>query len=280
MWWYLLILLPVAMVLWLLYEWYEHSVIQYTTTEVECQKISSHQPLRICLISDLHNNHKRFEKLLAHIREFRPEVILLAGDLVDKHKKNNLQAQKFLQAISSLSIPVFYAPGNHELSLSEKYPDAWESYINHLPSNVCFLENRSVLIKAKNRLCISGLALDRVFYKKGKLHDQAEDLPDIPVPENEFHILIAHHPEYVALYKKYRADFIVSGHLHGGLLRLPGIGGMVSPRLCLPEYDAGLIKGPFGQKLFVSRGLGSHTIPLRFFNRVEVNFLILKGTET
>jgi len=87
---------------------------------------------------------------------------------------------------------------------------------------------------------------------------------------------MAHHPEYAQLYEVYHADLIVSGHLHGGLLRLPWIGGVLSPRLRLPDCDAGLLELQNNSKLFVSRGLGSHTIPLRFFNRVEVNFLTLK----
>ena len=108
------------------------------------------------------------------------------------------------------------------------------------------------------------------------MYNKPEDLPEINIPEHEFQILIAHHPEYASVYNKYEADFIVSGHLHGGLLRLPFIGGVVSPRLRLPECDAGLMELSDNSKLFVSRGLGSHTIPLRFFNRVEVNFLVLK----
>ena len=90
--------------------------------------------------------------------------------------------------------------------------------------------------------------------------------------------MMAHNPEYADLYKKYKADFIVAGHLHGGLLRLPFIGGVVSPRLRLIQgCDAGLVKLPDNSLLFVSRGIGFHTIPLRFFNRAEMNFLVLKG---
>ena len=103
------------------------------------------------------------------------------------------------------------------------------------------------------------------------------DEPEINIPEHKFQILLAHHPEYASIYDKYNADFIVSGHLHGGLVRLPGVGGVVSPRLRLPDCDAGLMELSGDSKIFISRGLGSHTIPLRFFNRVEVNFLTLKG---
>lgn len=279
MWWYVLILLPVAVVIWLIYEWFQHSFVQYVTTAVECQKLPNNTELKLCLISDLHNNRKNLQKLTERICEFSPEVILLAGDLVDKHRTENLCAEQFLTALNNLSLPVYYSAGNHELSLIEKHPEEWKKYINNLPEGVQFLDNESVLLKGDKKVCLSGLSLPREFYKKGRLYDAQEALPDWSIPENDFHILMAHHPEYAKLYKKYQADLVVSGHLHGGLLRLPFIGGVLSPRLRLPDCDAGLMVLDGDSKLFVSRGLGSHTIPLRFFNRVEVNFLILKGTD-
>ena len=280
MWWYLLFLIPLAVILWLLYEWMEHALVQYNSTVVECQKLPENKELRLCLISDLHNNKKDLSALLRRVNDFAPEYVLLAGDMVNKHKPKNINAEQFFEALNSLGIPVFYSQGNHELTLEEEYPAEWKQYVEALPEHITYLNNASVLTGEQNTLCISGLSLPRAFYKKGNLYKEAEDLPEISVPQNVFHILLAHNPEYASLYKKYQADFIVSGHLHGGLLRLPFIGGLVSPRLRLPNgCDAGLVRLSGGSQMFVSRGLGSHTIPLRFFNRVEVNFLILKGTK-
>lgn len=276
MWWILLVVFQVAVVLWLLYEWMEHSMVLYSTTDVECHHLPQKKELKICLISDLHNNRKNLSKLMEHISAFSPDMVLIAGDLVNKHKTLNKEADKFLDALTSLSVPVYYSAGNHELSLSENFPEAWKNYLRDLPEGVTYLDNESVLLE-DNTICITGLSLPREFYKKGKLYNNTEDLPKISIPEHKFHILLAHHPEYAFMYGVYKADFIVSGHLHGGLLRLPFIGGVVSPRLRLPDCDAGLMELSDKSKLFVSRGLGSHTIPLRFFNRVEVNFITLKN---
>ena len=279
MWWYLLIVLPIAVILWLSYEWWEHSAVQYNTTSVVYQKLPQNKELKICLISDLHNNRKNLTKLIKRIALFSPDMILIAGDLVDKHKTENKEAINFLSAVTKLSVPVYYAAGNHELSLEENFPESWQSYLKMLPDGVCFLDNVSVVFPQNNKICVTGLSLPREFYKKGAMYDKTEALPEINIPEHEFQILVAHHPEYASMYHKYAADIMVSGHLHGGLLRLPFIGGVVSPRLRLPKCDAGLIELSDNSKLFVSRGLGSHTIPLRFFNRVEVNFLVLKRTK-
>lgn len=275
-----MIILPVATVLWLLYEWMEHSLIQYESTVVELQDMPKNKELKICLITDLHNNKKNLSKIRKKLKEFHPEFILLAGDMVDKHKTCNRNTEQFMKAISLLKIPVYYSAGNHELSMQENYPEIWEAYKTGLPENVLYLENEMVVSAYDDTLFISGLSLPMPFYQKGSLYNKPEELPDFDVPETGMHIMMAHNPEYVELYTKYRADLIVSGHLHGGLLRLPFIGGVVSPRLRLPKgCDAGLMKLNNNSSLFVSRGLGSHTIPLRFFNRVEINFLVLKGTK-
>lgn len=279
MWWYLL-LLPVAVGLWLLYEWLEHTMVQYTSTDVECQKLPKNTELRICLMSDLHNNRKRLDKLVKHIFEFAPDVILLAGDLIDKHKAENLQAENFLAALSDLGVPIYYSMGNHESAMKEKQPEAWNAYAKSVRETAQLLDNSGTALQTHPGVYVSGLSLPKEYYQKGNLCKSAEYLPELAIPENCFHIMLAHNPEYVTLYEKYHADFIVSGHLHGGLLRLPLIGGVVSPRLRLPEgCDAGLVELSKNKFMFVSRGLGSHTIPLRFFNRVEVNFLVLKGTK-
>ena len=86
MWWILLVVLPVAIVLWLLYEWMEHFMVQYSTTIVECHNLPTKKELKICLISDLHNNRKKLSKRMEHILAFSPDMVLIAGDLVNKHK--------------------------------------------------------------------------------------------------------------------------------------------------------------------------------------------------
>ena len=258
----------------------EHSLIQYNSTIVELQKMPKNKELKICLITDLHNNKKNLSEIVQKLTVFHPDFIFLAGDMVDKHKICNRNTEQFLKAISLLKIPVYYSAGNHELSMQENYPEVWKAYKTRLPENVFYLENETMGSASDDMLFISGLSLPMPFYQKGNLYNKPEELPNLEVPETGIHILMAHNPEYAELYTKYRADFIVSGHLHGGLLRLPFIGGVVSPRLRLPKgCDAGLMKLNNNSSLFVSRGLGSHTIPLRFFNRVEINFLVLKGTK-
>lgn len=279
MWWIVFLLLPVAVIVWLFYEWLEHSRIKYATTKVECQTLSKNQELRLCLISDLHNNRKKMFKVRERIQAFAPDVILLAGDMVDKHKAKNVRAEAFIRCLAELNIPIYYSVGNHEAYMQKHQPGAWMEYLSITKDYAHFLDNESVFLKGNPKIVISGLSLPDMYYKKGKLQTSEEGLPELPVPKEGFHIMMAHNPEYASMYARYHAGFIVSGHLHGGLLRLPLIGGVVSPRLRFTGPDAGLVKLSDTSQMFISRGLGSHTIPLRFFNRVEINFLVLKGVE-
>ena len=126
---------------------------------------------------------------MEHISAFSPNMVLIAGDLVNKHKTLNKEADKFLDALTSLSVPVYYSAGNHELSLTEKFPDSRKNYFEKLPGGVCFLDNDSVLFQKENSICITGLSLPKEFYKKGRLYGKPEDLPEISIPEHKFHIL-------------------------------------------------------------------------------------------
>lgn len=93
------------------------------------------------------------------------------------------------------------------------------------------------------------------------------------VKEDKFSILLAHNPEYFKSYAKWGADLTVSGHIHGGIMRLPLIAVMFPPSLRLfPKYDSGEFEEN-GKKMILSRGMGLHHIKLRFFNRPEISVI-------
>ena len=93
------------------------------------------------------------------------------------------------------------------------------------------------------------------------------------VGENDkklMNLMIAHNPIYFPSYKQWGADLVLSGHIHGGIIRIPGIGGLLSPDCTFfPKYDGGMFSED-GATMIVSRGLGTHTIPIRIFNPGEL----------
>jgi len=182
--------------------------------------------------------------------------------------------------------PVFYANGNHEQRMKEEvklYGDMYQRYMNELKGlGIHFLSNQTDTILIKGQaLQITGLDIYYKCYTKG-LKTIPFTLADMErcigkKRSRRYHILLAHNPMYMDTYKEWGADMILSGHLHGGAVRIPGLGGVISPQMRLfPKYGGGHDRED-GRDIIVSRGLGSHSIPLRLFNAPEMIVIQLKG---
>ena len=137
----------------------------------------------------------------------------------------------------------------------------------------CLLEDEKEQINIKGtHLTVHGYELPEKYYKRfQQQYISAEEIrKSIQEPEEgRYNILLAHNPVYFEGYALWGADLTLSGHLHGGLMRLPLIGGVISPQVKLfPKYDCGLYE-KYGRKLLVTAGLGSHSIAFRINNPAE-----------
>ena len=273
-------------------ELHHFRVTHYT---IESQKFKGFsRDLNLIFLSYLHNRvyGEKNEPLLQAIRNEKPDLILIGGDmLVGKEDASYDIALDFTSQLPEIA-PVLYATGNHEQRMREKpeiYQAAYADYRQQLKDRgVLFLENGSCRIEAGTVLLeISGVELPSASYKKlKKLPIQASDIAEylhkdsVSVTEDSvYHILLAHNPAYMNAYKGWGADLILSGHLHGGVMRLPGIGGVITPQAFLfPKYSGEMTKEG-EQTIIVSRGLGTHTINIRLFNQPEVVSICLKRSE-
>ena len=273
-------------------ELHHFRVTHYT---IESQKFKGFsRDLNLIFLSDLHNRvyGEKNEPLLQAIRNEKPDLILIGGDmLVGKEDASYDIALDFTSQLPEIA-PVLYATGNHEQRMREKpeiYQAAYADYRQQLKDRgVLFLENGSCRIEAGTVLLeISGVELPSASYKKlKKLPIQASDIAEylhkdsVSVTEDSvYRILLAHNPAYMNAYKGWGADLILSGHLHGGVMRLPGIGGVITPQAFLfPKYSGEMTKEG-EQTIIVSRGLGTHTINIRLFNQPEVVSTCLKRSE-
>lgn len=251
---------------------------------------------RIIFLSDMHNHvyGKQNNKLFEAIKAEQPDLILIGGDMLVA--KNDVRYQEALDFVSRLPqlCPVYYASGNHEQRIKENqenYSLCYEEYRKKLQAEgVRFLENESCDILLGNQhIHISGLELPLIVNKKFRKADvTAEDVRRClgekhttgnqekqqetteNFADNSYHILLAHNPSYMEAYKEWGSDLILSGHLHGGCVRLPGIGGVITPQAFLfPKYSGEMtVEGE--QTIIVSKGLGTHTFNVRLFNPAEV----------
>ena len=253
-------------------------VREYTVT---AEKIT--EDMDIVLLADLHNKQygKNNSKLVEAIDKIHPDCIIVAGDMVTaKPGKSNEIPIKLFDKLSKYQI--FYGIGNHEYRMKiyeDIYGDAYKQYIEQLKKySVHILENDSIELKKRN-VVIQGIMIKREYYKR--IHKKQMDPSYLKkltgnINNDQFQIFIAHNPEYFEDYVNAGADLVLSGHIHGGIMRLPGLGGVISPKCTLfPKYDGGMFKYGKGN-MILSRGLGMHTIPIRIFNPGELVVIHLK----
>lgn len=228
------------------------------------------------ILSDLHDNTYGMNncKLLDCINATLVSDIIIAGDMITGKKKSDWsKTEKFLLELSK-NHRVYYINGNHEYRTKifpEEYGNKYYDYKSTLEEGgVIFIENQSIV---DENIKITGFEIDKRFYKKFKKFSM--DIEEIEnsigkCDEGFYNILVAHNPRYIDSYKKWNPDMIISGHFHGGVARIPWIGGTISPQFDLfPKYSGGMYE--LGKAIaIVSRGLGTHSIKIRLFNKPEV----------
>lgn len=251
---------------------------RFVIREYQCKTDKLPKNETMILLSDLHNKSfgRDNNKLLAAIEQIHPTRILIAGDMYTCKANSTTQTAQKLVCTLARKYPVYYCNGNHEQKTRlypEVFGDVYDRYIDTIESSgVCFLDNEKIDLTEAN-IELYGLNIERNFYEKFK--QEKMDLnylkARLGMPNSSaFSILIAHNPDYFETYADWGADLVVSGHVHGGLMKLPVFGGVISPSLRLfPHYDGGEYQLK-NSKLILSRGLGTHTLPIRIFNPGEL----------
>ena len=265
----------ILVLLWvMLYDSNRFVVTKYNFTDKKIKKSA-----RAVVLADLHNKRygKENERLLAAIEECKPDFILVAGDILTAKPGASLDtAIHFVNALAE-KYPVYYGNGNHEHRLKlypKNYGDMHERYTRALAdAGIVHLVNSHAEL-AEYGINIYGAEIDKFYYKRFGIQPMApEYLTELlgQADETKYNILLAHNPDYFPQYAEWKADLVCSGHVHGGMVRIPFIGrGVVSPNVrFFPEYDGGLFtRGE--STMLLSRGLGMHTIPVRLFNPGEL----------
>lgn len=270
--------------------WREIHRFIITEYEIESPKFEVNmEEKRIVFLSDLHNREygEKNEELVGAIRAAKPDLILVTGDmLVGKPGHSFEKAARFMRQLPGIA-PVYYSNGNHEQRMREEketYGDAYWQYKKELEeAGVIWLENEGCSVECKGgKVQIYGLEIPiESYYRMKRYRPTVEDIlerlgqPDM----GEYNILLAHHPEFADAYKKWGADLILSGHLHGGVARLPVLGGIISPQAGLfPKYSGDCYREG-DCSIVVSKGLGTHTLNIRFWNPAEMIILHVRGKE-
>ncbi len=258
-------------------------ITEYTLTT---HKLKAGESLTLAVISDLHEctfgAHN--DRLYFAVEEINPDAVVIPGDFVNACSGGDSEnTMLFLKRLKDRYPKIYYGPGNHERKLFERvrytrHMVIFERGLNN--SGVRLMRNESELIS--DRVRIYSLDLNHAFYRKVFKREVPPGMLELLLkrPDRKFYnILIAHDPDHFPEYAAWGPDLVLSGHVHGGLIRLPKVGGLVSPGYRLfPEYDSGLYSEG-ASKMIVSRGAGSHTINVRINNPPEILKVVIKGRE-
>lgn len=239
---------------------------------------------RIVQLSDLHNASfgDKNEELVKEIAKLKPDIILITGDvIVGKPGKDVSFAADTMNALVSIA-PVYFSLGNHELRASiyeDIYGDMWQDFYNRLDKKITVLRDERILIERDGDcMALYGLDLTPELYKRFKHTPMKKDYLTNLFGECEkgmYHIFMAHNPDYFKQYADWGADLTFSGHVHGGMIQVPMLGGAVSPMVhFFPKYDKGLFEH-LGKYMILSGGLGNHTFKFRVNNLPEIILVTL-----
>lgn len=272
--WAFLRLLALALLAALFFHW-ENTALQVT----EFEPVFSGLPkgfdgCRIVVLGDLHSALFGEEngKLLETVREQAPDHIFLVGDLVDAFREiPEGYAGETAAGLASIA-PTYYVTGNHEWAAGDvpELKEALEA------QGVTVLSNQFLTLERNgDSIVLAGIDDPNGYADQKSPETVAAEV--YAAHGDPFWILLAHRNNFFPdQYSLLGADLVVSGHGHGGLVRLPFTDGLVSTeRTFFPSYTAGLYKKN-GSVLFVTRGLGNSGHTFRLFNRPEVAVVTLR----
>lgn len=240
--------------------------LEISRYEVKSQKLpESFDGFKIVQLSDLHGAEFGEDGmgLVEKVKELEPDIIALTGDFVTD--EGDLAAVKKLAGRLTELCPVYFVSGNHEFGsgLAIKVRNILER------AGVKYLSNEYLTISRGEDGILLGGVEDPLAYADMLSPDELAQKMNDAAPD-AFKILLGHRNYWMTEYPELPVDLIFCGHAHGGLIRIPGVGGLIgTDRRLFPDFDAGQFNNG-RYTLIVSRGLGNSVSIPRVFNRPEI----------
>lgn len=252
------------------------SVSNYTVSDSRIKN-----KIRIVQLTDLHlKEYGKFNGGLSDkVREQKPDIVVVTGDMCRRWYRDYTPITQLLEEVTKTA-PVYYALGNHELDYLRDYGEEILDEIRKTGTVILDNEIAEVTVRG-SKLSFLGLTRFKKFTDEDAVNPEIEKqirlINDFSSGDN-YKILLCHYPEYApkyfsGKYEKYIKcgfDLMLSGHAHGGLVRLPFIGGVIAPKQGLfPKYDKGIYDFE-SFRLVVSAGFGDAGYFFRINNPPEI----------
>lgn len=225
--------------------------------------------VRLAVVTDFHSSDNA-DDVVAMVTSCAPDAVLLVGDLFDDDTQNR-PTERTLSLMRQLSAlyPCYYVSGNHEAWTGEM--DALYQQTEEAGVTVLRMSSGVLTVRGQ-RIALCGIPdpYEMVFSGAPDTEEQLRQALE-DVDSADFTVLLAHRPELLAKYAQFPLDLVVSGHAHGGQVRIPGVlNGLYAPNQGWFPKLAGGAYTQDGTTLIVSRGLAVRTRLPRIFNRPEV----------
>lgn len=270
---------------------YERDCLVTEKYRIASEKIHG-QGKTIVFLTDLHNKEfgEENSRLLETVRKVKPDAVLFGGDgMVAKRGNSDVRIPQALLTELAKEFPVYCGNGNHESRMlwkSEIYGETYENYRTALENaGIRYLSNEAADLDSDIR--VYGLDLPKIAYlpRSGEIPEGLlKETMGEPDPE-KFCLLLAHSPLFFEEYAAWGADLTLSGHFHGGTIRLPLVGGVMTPQYqffyprCAGYFELPG-KGREKSRMIVGRGLGTHSINIRLNDKPQVVVVRLCGADT
>lgn len=220
---------------------------------------------KILQISDLHckNFGTEQSELISSIQNCNPDIIVLTGDIID-NRQTSVKAVYDLITGLNQQYPIYFVTGNHELepSAAKSYSDMLDIFKSF---QVILLDDSSIALEKNNQ---------KIYLYGQKFRSKYVTNYLEPINENHFNILLYHASDFFDLIAPFHYDLVLSGHIHGGVVRLPIVGGLLNADgSWFPKYDRGMYTIQ-PSTLIASAGLGDASLP-RFYNNPELVLITL-----
>ena len=250
-----------------------NSRLEVSSYELSSEKLpESFDGFRIVQLSDLHGAEFGSDgtELVEKVAALEPDIIALTGDFVTDD--GDLEAVRKLAGRLVKICPVYFVSGNHEFGsgLAAQVRSIMEN------AGVRYLSNEYLTIsRGEDSILLGGVEDPLAYADMLTPEELAQEM--LEAEPDAFKILLGHRNYWMTEYPELPVDLILSGHAHGGLVRIPGVGGLIgTDRHLFPDFvDGQFYNGSY--TMIVSRGLGN-SVPLpRIFNRPEIVCVTLRA---
>lgn len=240
----------------------------FETTYYNLSSPKVSEPVRLAVLSDLHSVEygENNSELIDAISNEQPDLILMLGDMINMDDTDFSGLRQLCAALKDIA-PVYFTLGNHEGSLMYSRLDSVPLDSMLMEAGVNVLINQTADWQKGDTVCrIAGISIDASGYDKWA-REKLESFWSM----DGYKIVISHFPNlYYSKLRDADFDLALAGHYHGGLVQIPGVGGLYHPETgFFPEYSGGQYELTNGT-LIVSRGIGSHGLIPRINNLPEL----------